>query len=276
MVVLILTWQAGLVHSTTVAPRLLHAYIMDQDGHVSPVALSTVHSMENLTLTNVSTSETRMGSVVIYELNATANETWSIKSFELYNVTYSNLNISVVFTLWGSPVTTYNFSYIVNVVPISAAPTNIGDVFALHKDVRMKQFLLTLGKSLKDVGKEYASTNNSALIAQGKIYEALREGLQHLIKYFPTWLLSSKVSSAVGVVADMYTASGGGGSGGGDGPCGPGVTPAQCRNGSLAEGIACEAAFTIFGAAFSAVTLGLVLLVGLAGAGVFGAHSYYT
>ena len=84
------------------------------------------------------------------------------------------------------------------------------------------------------------------------------------------------LSHVVGVVADMCTASGGGGSGGGDGPCGPWVTPAQWRNGSLAEGIACEAAFTIFGAAFSAVTLGLVLLVGLAGAGVFGALSYYT
>ncbi|PSN93952.1 hypothetical protein B9Q06_10665 [Candidatus Marsarchaeota G2 archaeon ECH_B_2] len=65
-------------------------------------------------------------------------------------------------------------------------------------------------------------------------------------------------------------------SGGGDGPCGPWVTPAQWRNGSLAEGIACEAAVAIFGAAFGAVTLGLVLLVGLAGAGVFGALSYYT
>lgn len=239
-------------------------------------SLSTVHTMENPTLTNVSTSETRMGSAVIYELNATANETWSIKSFELYNVTYSNLNVSVVFTLWGSPVTTYNLSYIANVVPISGAPTNIGDVFASHKDVHMKQFLLTLGKSLRDVGKGYASTNNSTLIAQGKIYEALREGLKHLIKDFPTWLLASKVSSAVGVVADMYTASGGGGSGGGDGSCGPGVTPAQCRNGSLAEGIACEAAFTIFAAAFTAVTLGVGLLVGLAGAGVCGALSHYT
>lgn len=52
-----------------------------------------------------------------------------------------------------------------------------------------------------------------------------------------------------------------------------GVTPAQCRNGSLAEGIACEAAVAIFAAAFGAVTLGLGLLVGLAGVGVCGFHS---
>ena len=55
-----------------------------------------------------------------------------------------------------------------------------------------------------------------------------------------------------------------------------GVTPAQWRNGSLAEGIAFEAAVAVFAAAFGAVTLGLVLLVGLAGAEVFGALSYYT